>query len=358
MKKSLSALIFLLLMAFGLKADASPFRIIGYYCGTTALVDSFETERLTHLIFCFCHLNGNRFEIGSSADSATIQKMVLLKKKHPALKVMLSLGGWSGCQTCSDVFNSAQGRQEFAQSVKEVSDYFHTDGIDLDWEYPAIKGFPGHTFRAEDRDNFTDLLKELRAINGASFEISFAAGGFSEFIQNSIDWPKAMHYTDFVNIMSYDLVHGYSKQSGHHTPLYSTPQQLESTNHAVQLLLKAGVPAEKLIIGAAFYGRFFQIDPGHPVDLYQPGFFSHSFSSKFSTDSLSTANGFTIHWDSIAQAPYAINEKRRLVATYDDARSVSLKSQYAHKKKLGGIMFWQLMDDKFKGGLLEKMVGE
>ena len=357
MKKSPITLLLLLIMAFGLKAYAAPFRIIGYYCGPSALVDSFETERLTHLIFCFGHLSGNRFEIGNAADSATIEKMVLLKKKHPALKVMLSLGGWSGCKTCSDVFNSAQGRQEFARSVKEVSDYFHTDGIDLDWEYPAIKGFPGHTFRAEDRDNFTDLLKELRAINGTSFEISFAAGGFTEFIQNSIDWKEAIQYADFVNIMSYDLVHGYSKHSGHHTPLFSTPQQLESTDHAVQLLRQQGVPAEKLIIGAAFYGRFFQIDPGHPVDLYQPGFFLHSFSYKFSADSLSVTNGFTTHWDSVAQAPYAINEKRRLVATYDDDRSVASKTSYARQNKLGGIMFWQLIDDKFKGGLLEKMVG-
>ena len=153
--------------------------------------------------------------------------------------------------------------------------------------------------------------------------------------------------------MSYDLVHGYSKISGHHTPLFSTGKQIESTDHAVQMLLEKGVPAEKLVIGAAFYGRFFEIDAGSKIDLYSPCKFSHAFSFKFSEDSLSVKNGFVKYRDDIAKAPYAVNSKRRLLATYDDEQSVTLKTKYAREKKLGGIMFWQLMDDKFRHGLLD-----
>lgn len=346
----------LLTFSFSIEAYAQapdPFRVVGYYSGPTERIDSFELGKLTHLIFCFGHLQGNRLHIGSAADSATIQRMVQLKRIHPGMKVMLSLGGWGGCKTCSDVFNTVNGREEFATSVKEVSGYFNTDGLDLDWEYPAIKGFPGHTFRPEDKANFTALLKELREVNGEDFEISFAAGGFTEYIDLAVEWKEAVKYTDFINIMSYDLVHGYSTVSGHHTPLYSTPQQIESTDHAVQMLLKAGVPADQLIIGAAFYGRFFRIDEGSPVDLYMPCTFSHGFSYKYSSDSLAVANGFEKRWDDVAGAPYAINKQRRLLATFDDKNSVALKTKYALANKLGGIMFWQLMDDKFHDGLLE-----
>lgn len=349
-------ILFLLAESFSLELAAQPdsnFRIVGYYSGPTHLVDSFEMDKLSHLIFSFGHLQDNRLHIGSAADSATIKKMVALKTRNPKLKVILSLGGWGGCKTCSDVFNTTAGREEFAQSVIEVSDYFKTDGIDLDWEYPSIQGPPDHTFRKEDRRNFTLLLKELRKVNGENFEISFAAGGFTTYIDSAVEWKEVIRYTDFVNIMSYDLVHGYSKISGHHTPLYSTPQQIESTDHAVQLLLKAGVPAEQLVIGAAFYGRFFQIDEGNPVDLYEPCHFLHGFSSKDMLDSLHITNGFEKKWDDIAHAPYAINTKRRLVATYDDEKSVALKTKYAVEHKLGGIMFWQMCDDKFRGGLLE-----
>ncbi|MBL0340091.1 MAG: glycoside hydrolase [Bacteroidetes bacterium] len=333
--------------------DSSGFRVVGYYAGSTIPIDSFETNKLTHLIFCFGNLNGNSLQINNATDSATIKKMVQLKKEHPQLKIMLSLGGWGGCKTCSDVFNTRKGREDFVQSVKKLSDYFKTDGIDLDWEYPAIKGFPDHTYRSEDRSNFTELLKELRKVNGDSFEISFAAGGFTEYIASAIEWKEIIPFTNFINIMTYDLVHGYSTFSGHHTPLFSTPQQIESTDHAVQLLLKAGVPANKLVIGAAFYGRFFQIEPDYAVDLYMPCNFSHAFSYKFMNDSLSVANGFEIKWDEVAKAPYAINVKRRLLATYDDEQSIAIKTKYALANKLGGIMFWQLYDDKFQNGLLE-----
>ncbi|HEY3387910.1 MAG TPA: glycosyl hydrolase family 18 protein [Saprospiraceae bacterium] len=334
-------------------AQAPPgFRVVGYYSGSAIPIDSFDTYELTHLIFGFGRLKGNRLSIGSAADSATIKSMVQQKRTNPELKVMLSLGGWGGCETCSDVFNTPAGRTEFAQSVKELTTYFETDGIDLDWEYPAIKGVPGHTFRPEDKANFTALLRELRNVNGPDFELSFAAGGFSEYINTSIEWKEVVKYTDFINIMTYDLVHGYSTVSGHHTPLYSTPLQTESTDHAVQLLLKAGVPSNQIVIGAAFYGRFFKIDEGHPVELYMPGKFSHGFSFSQISDSLSVNNGFQKKWDSEAFAPYAINQSRRLVATYDDRLSLGLKMEYAIAHKLGGIMFWQLLDDRTRGGLL------
>ncbi|MFM7815306.1 MAG: glycosyl hydrolase family 18 protein [Flavobacteriales bacterium] len=41
------------------------------------------------------------------------------------------------------------------------------------------------------------------------------------------------------------------------------------------------------------------------------------------------------------------------MASFDDERSIALKTRYATKKNLGGIMFWQLYDDRFHGGLLD-----
>ena len=63
-----------------------------------------------------------------------IEQMVALKKGHPQLKVMLFLGGWGGCETCTAAFSTAAGRKAFAESVKDISEYFNTDRIDIDWE--------------------------------------------------------------------------------------------------------------------------------------------------------------------------------------------------------------------------------
>lgn len=329
-----------------------PLAVIAYYAGRTTMIDSFEVEKLTHLIFCFCHLKGNQLSVGSARDSATIQRMVALKSRNPQLKIILSLGGWGGCRTCSPVFNTAKGRRQFARSVRDLNNYFGTDGIDLDWEYPAMEGYPGHEFNASDKPAFTQLVKQLRRKLGKTHEISFAAGGFTKFIDSAVEWKKVMTKIDRVNLMSYDLVGGFSTISGHHTPLYSTPRQKESTDNGVKLMLAAGVPADKIVIGAAFYGRLFEVTDTIGNGLYLPAKFAHGFPFSRSVDTLGATNGFVQYWDSIAHAPYAFNRDRRLLATYDDSLSVQFKTKYAISNNLNGIMFWQLADDRFMGGLL------
>lgn len=332
--------------------DKKDIAVIAYYAGRSTMIDSFEVEKLTHLIFCFCHLNGNRLHIGSARDTAAIQKMVTLKSRNPNLKIILSLGGWGGCETCSPVFLTREGRNEFAKSVKEANDYFGTDGIDLDWEYPAIEGHPGHPFSPEDKPAFTQLVKQLRKKLGKKNEISFAAGGFTSFIDSSVEWKKVMKIVDRVNLMSYDLVNGYTTKSGHHTPLYSTPEQKESTDHGVQMMLAAGVPAGKIVVGAAFYARIYEVNDTLNNGLYRGGRFFQGLSYNRQADTLTVANGYTQYWDSTASAPYSFNAQRRLMASYDNIRSVQLKTEYAIKHKLNGIMFWQLAEDTFKDGLL------
>ena len=56
--------------------------------------------------------------------------------------------------------------------------------------------------------------------------------------------------------------------------------------------------------------------------------------------------------------PYAYDSINEIFATFDDHKSIQLKSQYALEQNLGGIMFWQLMNDKKQNGLLKTMVDE
>ncbi len=348
----LALLIFTSLFCNAQKKKPADINVIAYYAGRPTMIDSFQVEKLTHLIFSFCHLKGDSLAVMNARDSATIKNMVALKKRNPNLKVMLSLGGWSGCKTCSDVFASKKGRKTFAKTTKELNDYFGTDGIDLDWEYPAIEGFPGHPYSPDDKDNFTALVKLLRKKLGKKQEISFAAGGFSSYINSSINWKKVMPLVDRVNLMSYDLTSGDSRVSGHHTPLYSTTGNPESVNSGVKELIAAGVPASKIAIGAAFYARIFEVTDTANNGLYQPAQFYRGLSYKDFSDTLTAANGFINYWDMVAQAPYSYNPERNLFATYDDSTSIQLKTKYVIENHLDGIMFWQLADDSFDNGLL------
>ncbi|MDP4262923.1 MAG: glycosyl hydrolase family 18 protein [Bacteroidota bacterium] len=337
------------------QAQKKELNVIGYFAGRLTELDSFPVKDLTHLIFSFTHLSGNSMSVRNANDTACIQKMVSFKEQYPGLKIILSLGGWGGCKDCSEVFSTPKGRRQFARSVKGLMKYFNTDGIDLDWEYPAIAGFPGHTYSSDDKRNFTSLIGSLRKKLGKKYEISFAAGGFDLFIDSSVEWKKVMRKADRVNIMSYDLVHGFSTVSGHHTPLYSTPQQKQSTDNAVNRIMAAGVPANKIVIGAAFYARFFKVTDSIDNGLYRSTSFYRGISYSKLYDSISVENGFVSHWDETAKAPYAFNAARQLLATYDDSVSIRLKTKYAIDRNLNGIMFWQLVDDKFDHGLLDVM---
>lgn len=341
---------FFLLMLFcfampSIFAQQKDFAIIAYYAGDEKAIDLYPIEKLTHIIYSFCHLKGNQLVVDNENASATIRHLVSLKERNPKLKVYLSLGGWGGCKPCSEVFSSKKGRKEFAKSVKQLLETYHADGLDLDWEYPAIEGHPGHPWMPEDRPNFTKLIKTLRKELGWSYELSFAAGGFTKFLEASVQWQKVMPLLDYVNLMSYDLTNGYSTVTGHHTPLYSTKEQVESADHAVHFLDSIGVPLQKIIIGAAFYGRVWENVPDVNHGLYQPGKFKRGVSYSALWKYMQENQSFVLYWDSAAQAPYMYDAEKQLFLTYDNELSVSLKTKYAKQKGLGGIMFWQLAED-------------
>lgn len=83
------------LIAFFLSSQLNAqekFAVTAYYAGPPERLDSFPIQKLTHIIFSFGHLKGNRLNIDNAKDTACIRKMVSFKQKYPWLKVILSLG--------------------------------------------------------------------------------------------------------------------------------------------------------------------------------------------------------------------------------------------------------------------------
>jgi chitinase len=329
------------------------FAVLAYYTGTGRAIDGYPVEKLTHIIFSFLHWNGQRLAFDNARDSAEVIYLVSLKSRHPGLKIMVSLGGWGGCAPCSELFSSEWGRHQFAESSLKVLRESGADGIDIDWEFPAIAGYPGHGYSPGDRHNFTLLVEDLRRTLGTGYEISFAAGGFTECLMASFEWKEVMKFVDRVNLMTYDLVNATSPATGHLTSLFSTPRQKESTDNAVRLVASLGVDRRKVVIGAAFFGRVWRDVAGEGNGLFQAGKFQNYITYRDLDGFFRKDGTFRTFWDSTAQAPYRYASKSRLFATYDDPRSVALKTKYAMEKGLGGIMFWELTGDVKGNGLLE-----
>ena len=382
-RKVLLSMLLSMVITFGFTQSENDIRVLAYYLGNSTDLDYYNVNQVTHIIFCFGQLDGNRLTL-RKADSVTIQKMVSLKKKNPQLKVILSLGGGRGCKTCSDAFATEDGRKEFARSVQQYHEYFGTDGLDLDWEFPNIEHFPGQKYAPEDKKNFTKLVKELRRL-GDQYELSFAAGAHEGIFETVVEWKKVMKYMDYVNLMTYDIgsyqnrprfpeyrhlsLGSDSKNTAHHTALNSTPDQLHSipgqygqfmtpgqersVDFCVKYLINLGIPREKIIVGAAFYGRVYEQVENLNNGLYQPGKSTGSVAYKNLKVQFPADSGYVYHWDDIAKAPYIYHPSRKIFVTYDDRRSVELKTKYVIDNKLGGIMFWQLRNDSYADGLLD-----
>lgn len=329
------------------------FRVVGYYRGDIKDVEKFEYEKLTHLIYCFTYLQGNTIGFKTEDSKNTLVRCTELKKKYPHLKVLVSIGGWGGCETCSDVFSTETARKEFALSVKEMLLEYNADGIDIDWESPVIGGYKDHKASPNDKENFTALLKELNKRLPKKAEISFDANSFREFIDLSIDWKKVLPLVDFVNLMTYGLPTDKRGHTGHHTALFSSPNQSESIDKSINYLDSLGVPLNKLVIGAAFYSFVVQNVDSLNNGLGQPGKFKANVNYNQLIENYTEKDGFNYYWDNIAKAPYLYNSQQKIFVTFDDKVSVSLKTQYAIDKKLGGIMFWKLNGDTFSNGLLD-----
>ncbi|HLF34333.1 MAG TPA: glycoside hydrolase family 18 protein [Cyclobacteriaceae bacterium] len=329
-------------------------KVLSYYSGPVDSLDKYDVSQMTHIIFCFGRLNGNQFGIRNARDTTMIQKMVSLKSKNPDLKVLISLGGWGGCKTCSDVFATKVGREEFTQSIREIYEYFKVDGLDLDWEYPGISGFPGHKFDPADKKNFTKLVNELRKL-GYEKELSFAAGASQRYLDGAVEWKKVMKQVNYVNLMTYDMSGPGSKTAMHHTGLFSTPEQPRSADWMVNALTEMGVPAEKIVIGGAFYGKVFDSVENINNGLGQAAKFKTTFQFKRMETMFPADSGWVYHWDEAASAPYLYNAEKKQFCTFDDKRSIAEKARYAVDKNLYGIMYWQLGGDKYSDGLLNEI---
>ena len=92
-----------ILIFFFLSCEKStpPPKVIAYYTGNGETINEFNLNGVDQIIYSFLHLKGNELAIDNEADSISLLGIVKQKKNHPKLKVLVSLGGWGGCKTCS-----------------------------------------------------------------------------------------------------------------------------------------------------------------------------------------------------------------------------------------------------------------
>jgi chitinase len=345
--------------------------VIGYYADWTAerypLAD-IPADKLTHVNYAFGKIGAdNRLTVNAKVATERVypgdcsepgcphglfHQIALVKGKHPHLKFILSVGGWTDSGPFYEMAATDETRQTFAQSCADfLKAYPQFDGIDIDWEHHVVGGIqPG---QPRDAHNYVLLLAALRHAIGPGKLLTVAVSASPRGIE-PLEYSEMTASLDWVSVMTYDF-HTGGKRAGFNAALYNhdDPSNSKLNLHdAVQAILAKGVPRSKLVAGVPFFGRGWR-------GVESPNVWSDAAATgpggayKTIVANYLKSPGYVRHWDDVAKVPWLYNAETKEWISYDDPQSIRIKGEYIAAQTLRGAMFWELSNDD--GALLDAL---
>jgi len=298
----------------------------------------------------------------ATVPSNSVQYMDGVALRNKGVRMVLSFSGYGAAGAVwSNAAFTEDGRKEIAASlVKCIIDY-EFDGVDIDWEYPGYEtGRP----TSVDSPNYTLLMQEIytqvKAAN-PNYIVSAAVPG-GPYTPPRYEIDKVNNYLDFFHLMTYDL--DSADRGSHHTALYGRSNATASgcsVHETVNYYLSRGASKSKLIVGAAFYGRYTVVSSVTNDGFWQSITAGSRRSAQYNEIKtlVDKANGTTQRelWDDVCKAPYYLDTINRIFITYDNPTSIGLKCDYVIANQLGGIMMWAYGQDA-SGTLISAMGGK
>lgn len=287
------------------------------------------------------------------------RNMERIRAIHPGIRLILSVGGWAA-DGFSQAAQTKEGRRKLAESLIRLTEEYGFDGIDIDWEYPCLDKAGIHA-APEDKENFTLLLGEIRGLLAKLGEyktLSIAAGALKAYIE-STQMREVAELLDYVQLMTYDFCGGWDAVTGHHACLYANEEGAANCEESIRLFTAEGVPAQKLVLGAAFYSREWTgVTEGRAGSAAAAGGGVHSYD-EIVTLCENPESGYRRYWDDTAKAAYLYNGDTFI--SYEDEEALACKAEYVRHHKLYGMMYWEYGQDKtytLTGFLRKRLDGE
>ena len=336
--------------------------VIAYVFPQDRAIDPVEVDgrKVTRINYAFANVKNGEVVPGFSHDAENLALLTSLKRENPGLSVVVSVGGWTWSGSFSDVALTRESRARFVESAVRFVERYNLDGVDIDWEYPGMLG-NGNKFRAEDKQNYTLLLRDLRVRFdaegkrlGRHLVTSIATGASTHFLENT-EMEKVQRYVDTVNVMTYDYyMPGIDKVTGHDAPLLASEDDPKhvSAERTVKEYLAAGVPAGKIVLGVPFYSRSWSEVSSDGNGLFQVGKAARGMRVSLGDVPGLLAGGYVRYWDAKAAVPYLYSEQAGIFVSYEDEESVAKKCEFVMERGLGGVMFWEYFNDP-SGALLD-----
>ncbi len=310
-----------------------------------------------------------------------------LKQINPALRNILSIGGWSfndpsdpmGSHTYrlfSEMVSSESSRAQFINSAIAYAHKYGFDGIDIDWEYPGDLTRGGSS---DDFANFVTFLQEgYSACHSANppLLLTYASSaivptGVAESYHDNpstyFAWlAECANYLDRLNLMTYDY-HGpfdQPKLTGVNAPLNQDTDKSSQLFIAATLqnYLQNGVPASKIVLGMPTYGHSYggvstltatDNGPGKPflsAGAAGPSTGAPGFLAYFEIADKIALNQLVFTADIATGTAYGYNTTTQEWVSFDTPDTIELKVKLAQENALLGGMFWAVDDDEYQWG--------
>ncbi|XP_071748228.1 uncharacterized protein Cht6 isoform X3 [Lepeophtheirus salmonis] len=327
----------------------------------------------THLIYAFGGLKKDDtiapFDKYQDLEKRGLSHFASLKTYNKELKTMVAIGGWNeASKKFSPMVADPERRYTFIKSAVQFLRRYNFDGIDLDWEYPTQRDGG----RPQDKENYAKLIKEMREAFEREADqtgkdrliISMAVPASLEITAEGYDVRALDKDLDFFNVLAYDYHSSLETAVNHHSPLFRikeisefdfrTDLNIEST---IKYYLGHGASPNKLVLGIPTYGRSYTLvnpdahEIGSPTD--GPGVKGNGTKEDGYLAYYEICKGIKEQkWDVVRAnpgqtGPYAHHDN--FWVGYDDIDIVREKAYYVAEEGLGGIMFWTIDNDDFRG---------
>ena len=294
---------------------------------------------------------------------ARIEQMVQLARQNDAC-VLLTLGGANTRRPFARATAKAAVRAKLVENIVNTVAQHGYDGVDIDWE----------PLQDRDEPQFVAFVRELRARLDTAVPggILTAAVGYEwdtlEHKRTTSIVASVIGEFDFIHLMTYALAGPWGGWvTWHNSALYNggltfpgTTKELPSAELVVEQYAAAGVPASKMNLGLAFFGKIWQGGEGTPTGgVTAP---RQSWTSKPSMSGETQYHEIigradfldNQRWDEVAQNPYVgvdiPGAAEDLFIPYENPRSIKEKVRFAAARGLTGLMIWELRGDYLPDG--------
>lgn len=378
MKKHYATLLMLLVFcfAFNLTSAQSNKEIVGYYPNwqwydRAQLVnpENIFYEKYTIINYAFFRplADGSLQSTDAGADEILLEGPMILwpvqthdsTKSLPYLchqhgvKLLPSIGGWNDSYNFAGIAADPAKRQTFIDDCISLIVTYDFDGIDMDWEYP---GFEPNGGTPNDKENFTIFMQEIRDAldehenqTGNEYLLTSCFSADIARMQD-IEWENILPLIDMVNLMAYDFHGSWDAESNFNAPLYSpmvgNPEWCTSEAF-YNLTDEFNVPAEKINIGIAFYGKSL----ANCTELYGPhtGYDGATFwedeGQPLYYNILKKMDLFNYFWDDQVKCPYLLGNSINTFVTYENPLSIAYKANFVVENNAKGVIIWEITGD-------------